>query len=90
LRVKPADITLCLLGIEEAFYDRSSSTQERFKRGAADAGQYFRYMSDFVGFTEQDAQAIREARFIIEKHIPASWPASTPSSCATRPRANSF
>lgn len=47
------------------------STQERFKRGAADAGQYFRYMADFVGFTEADAQAIREARFIIEKHIPA-------------------
>ena len=46
------------------------SVQERFKRGAADAGQYFNYMADFVGFTEGDRGAIRETRFIIEKHIP--------------------
>jgi len=48
-----------------------SSTQERFKRGSADAGKYFNYMVDFVGFTDQDRQAIKETRYIIEKHIPA-------------------
>jgi nitrite reductase/ring-hydroxylating ferredoxin subunit/hemoglobin-like flavoprotein len=48
-----------------------SSLQERFKRGSANAGQYFNYMADFVGFTDQDIQTIKETRFIIEKHIPA-------------------
>ncbi len=47
------------------------STQERFKRGAADAGRFFDYMADFVGFTEEDVAAIRETRFIIEKYIPS-------------------
>ena len=49
----------------------TSTTQERFRRGAADAGRFFGYMADFVGFSEEDAAAIREARFIIEKYIPA-------------------
>jgi len=48
-----------------------SPAHERFKRGAADAGQYFNYMADFVGFTDEDRQAVNETRFIIEKHIPA-------------------
>jgi nitrite reductase (NADH) small subunit len=47
-----------------------TTTQERFKRGAADAGRFFAYISDFVGFTDEDAVAIRETRFIIEKYIP--------------------
>jgi nitrite reductase/ring-hydroxylating ferredoxin subunit len=46
------------------------SSQETFKRGAADAGQFFWYMAEFVGFNETDAATIRETRFIIEKHIP--------------------
>ena len=46
------------------------STQERFKRGAADAGRYFQFMADFIGFTPEDAATIRETRFIIEKYIP--------------------
>ena len=44
--------------------------QEKVKRGAQDSGQYFRYMMDFVGFTEVDAQAVRESGLIIEKHLP--------------------
>jgi 3-phenylpropionate/trans-cinnamate dioxygenase ferredoxin subunit len=48
----------------------STSTQERFKRGAADADAFFKYIASFVGFTDADAAAIRETRFIIEKHIP--------------------
>src|SRR5262249_27717401 len=47
------------------------TTQERFKRGAADAYRYFQFMSEFIGFTAEDAATIRETRFIIEKHIPA-------------------
>lgn len=46
------------------------TTQERFKRGAADAWLFFQYMADFVGFAEDDAEVIRETRFVIEKHIP--------------------
>lgn len=45
------------------------STQERFKRGAVDAPRYFRFMADFVGFTAEDAQTIRETRSVIEKHL---------------------
>ena len=45
--------------------------QERFKRGSANAGQYFNFMAEFVGFSDEDVQTIKETRFIIEKHIPA-------------------
>ncbi len=47
------------------------SAQERFKRGAVDAPRYFRFMADFVGFTPEDAQTIRETRLVVEKHLPA-------------------
>lgn len=47
------------------------TTQERFKRGAADAGPFFRYIAHFVGFTAADAAVIRESRFIIEKYLPS-------------------
>ena len=47
------------------------STQERFKRGAADAPRYFQFMADFIGFTPADAQAIRDTRPFIEPHLPA-------------------
>jgi nitrite reductase/ring-hydroxylating ferredoxin subunit len=47
-----------------------SETQERFKRGAADAGNFFAYIAEFIGFTAEDAAAIRDTRFVIEKHIP--------------------
>jgi nitrite reductase/ring-hydroxylating ferredoxin subunit len=40
------------------------------KRGAEDAGRYFRYMADFVGFTQAHADTIRETALIIEKYIP--------------------
>ncbi len=46
------------------------STQERFKRGAADAPRYFRFMADFVGFAPADAQTIRETRSVVETHLP--------------------
>lgn len=40
------------------------------KRGAPDAGRYFRYMADFVGFTDADEQAIIKTRPVVEKHLP--------------------
>jgi nitrite reductase/ring-hydroxylating ferredoxin subunit len=48
-----------------------TTTQERFKRGAVDAGRFFHYIADFCGFTAEDAAAIRETRFIVEKYIPS-------------------
>jgi nitrite reductase (NADH) small subunit len=48
-----------------------TTTQERFKRGAVDAGRFFHYIADFCGFTSEDAVAIRETRFIVEKYIPS-------------------
>jgi nitrite reductase/ring-hydroxylating ferredoxin subunit len=48
----------------------SLSRQEKIQRGAEDAGRYFRYMSDFVGFAAEDAKAIRESGLVIEKYIP--------------------
>ena len=40
------------------------------RQGAEDAGQYFRYMAEYVGFTSADADAIRQTKPIIEKHLP--------------------
>jgi nitrite reductase/ring-hydroxylating ferredoxin subunit/hemoglobin-like flavoprotein len=45
--------------------------QEVASAGAEDAGRYFRYMADYVGFTDADAAAIRQTQPIIEKHLPA-------------------
>jgi len=43
---------------------------EKIKRGAEDSGRYFRYMAEYVGFSQSDADAIRESGLIIEKYIP--------------------
>lgn len=43
---------------------------EKIKRGAEDAGLYFRYMVEFVGFTPEDAEAIRESGLVVEKYLP--------------------
>lgn len=43
---------------------------EKVKLGAEDAWPYFRYMTDFVGFTPEDAKTIRASGLIIEKYIP--------------------
>lgn len=45
------------------------STSE--KHYSEDAGRYFRYMAEFVGFGQKDAEAIRETALIVEKHLPA-------------------
>ena len=53
------------------------STQERFKRGAADAGPFFKYMAEFVGFTDADAAHQVEAAAGDARHAPAPL-ATTP------------
>ncbi len=35
----------------------------------ADQGRYFRYMSEFVGFTQEDVEIIRKTKPIVEKHL---------------------
>lgn len=40
------------------------------KQGAEDAGKYFRYMAEFVGFRPEDADVIRRTKPVIEQHLP--------------------
>jgi nitrite reductase/ring-hydroxylating ferredoxin subunit/hemoglobin-like flavoprotein len=40
------------------------------KRSIEEAGRFFRYMADFVGFGKEDAEAIRKSSLIVEKHLP--------------------
>jgi nitrite reductase/ring-hydroxylating ferredoxin subunit len=40
------------------------------RKNAEDAGRYFRYMAEFVGFDQSDADAIRRSSLIIEKYLP--------------------
>ncbi len=47
------------------------TTQDRFKRGAADAGRYFDFMAQFVDFRPEHVEAMRATRFVVEKHIPS-------------------
>ena len=46
------------------------SREEKIKRGSEDAGRYFHYMAEFVGFTQADTDSIRETGLIIEKYLP--------------------
>ena len=48
----------------------TKSLQDKINLGADDAGNYFRTMADFIGFTKEQADAVRESRYIIEKHLP--------------------
>ena len=50
--------------------DTPKTLQEKINRGAQDAGDYFRAMAGFIGFSQVDAEAILETRYIIEQHIP--------------------
>jgi nitrite reductase/ring-hydroxylating ferredoxin subunit len=46
------------------------SQEEKVRRGAENAGKYFRYMMDFVGFGADEARAIKDSGLVIEKYIP--------------------
>lgn len=49
----------------------SLTQDEKVRRGAEDAGRYFRYMMDFVGFGPAESRAVRESALVIEKYIPS-------------------
>lgn len=49
----------------------TNNIHDKANRGADDAGRYFRAMAEFVGFNRIQVEAVRESRFIIEKHLPA-------------------
>ena len=39
--------------------------------GAADdAGRYLRYMAEFIGFTPEDASAVRQTKALVAEHLP--------------------
>jgi 3-phenylpropionate/trans-cinnamate dioxygenase ferredoxin component len=44
--------------------------QDKINSAAENSGDYFRRMAEFVGFDQDQAAAIFESRFIIEKYIP--------------------
>ena len=46
------------------------SREEKTSMGREDAGHYFRYMAGFVGFSDEDAKAIRESGLVLEKYLP--------------------
>ena len=50
--------------------DTSEPSTSVVKRGAEDSGQYFRYMAEFIGFSDADAEAIRQTKPVLEKHLP--------------------
>ena len=47
-----------------------SSTEMKSLHGSPDSGKYFRYISEFLGFSEDDAAAVRKTSLIVEKYLP--------------------
>ena len=50
--------------------DTKHQSDQTKVRNPEESGRYFHYLAEFVGFTEDDAKAIRESGLIIEKHLP--------------------
>jgi nitrite reductase/ring-hydroxylating ferredoxin subunit/hemoglobin-like flavoprotein len=50
--------------------DAPITIQDKINHAALDAGEYFRTMAAFVGFTQAEVEAIRDSRLFIEMHIP--------------------
>lgn len=55
---------------EKEIMDTSSIPETRVGFSPQESGRYFRHMAQFVGFTDQDASAIKESQLVIEKYIP--------------------
>lgn len=51
--------------------DKPMTQDEKIKQAAEDSWRYFKYMTEFVGFTQEHVEAIRQSGLIIEKHLPA-------------------
>jgi nitrite reductase/ring-hydroxylating ferredoxin subunit/hemoglobin-like flavoprotein len=43
---------------------------EKSRQGAEDSARYFRYMAEFIGFTPEDAELIKQSKPYLEKHLP--------------------
>lgn len=50
--------------------EQAVSRRPHVFQSSPDAGKYLRYMSEFVGFRDDDVAAVRETRFIVEKYLP--------------------
>jgi nitrite reductase (NADH) small subunit len=48
----------------------SITQEEKLNKSAADSHHFFQQMKSFIGFTDEDANAIKESGRLIEKHIP--------------------
>jgi nitrite reductase (NADH) small subunit len=48
----------------------SLTREEKINKSAEDSSNFFKQMKEFIGFTEEDANAIKESGRLIEKHIP--------------------
>jgi nitrite reductase/ring-hydroxylating ferredoxin subunit len=46
------------------------SQEEKIKKSDKDSCQFFEQMKEFIGFTDDDANTIKESGRLIEKHIP--------------------
>ena len=49
---------------------KSLSMDAKIKRGSEDAWDYFKYMADFVGFTQKTRRPSARSGLVIEKYIP--------------------
>jgi nitrite reductase/ring-hydroxylating ferredoxin subunit len=56
---------------EEKVTESPMTQEDKVRHSAADSGAYFRYMTEFVGFTPSDAEVIRQSGLIIEKYLPS-------------------
>jgi nitrite reductase/ring-hydroxylating ferredoxin subunit len=55
---------------KEETMDSSSAPETQVETSAKEAGRYFRHMAQFVGFTKEDSEAIKQSQLVIEKYIP--------------------
>lgn len=44
--------------------------EDKIRKSADDSGRFFQHMKDYIGFTDEDANAIKESGRLVEKHIP--------------------
>ena len=48
----------------------SPNMSDKSRQGADDSARYFYYMAEFIGFTAEDAEAIKQSKPYLEKHLP--------------------
>lgn len=55
---------------KEETMEGSPTPETQVETSAKEAGRYFRHMAQFVGFTREDSEAIKQSQLVIEKYIP--------------------